>query len=162
MSIDKENPSRSAKPDLGALLAELRLRREELEVAEPNYEQQANELTKADKGKTAGERSGKESRKALNEGARAIHDRLRRARLDMQETLGDLTLAVGVRAVHDEAARVVLEQLRLLSPYPSVRVADEALALLEELNRSEPRSVGAAPHNRLAALNFATTGQALG
>ncbi len=118
MSIDKKQPSQPATADLGGLIAELRQRRDALESAEPRYEQQGTQLTSADKHETASRVGAKQHRKVLDDTPQAIHDRVRNARLDLQETLRRLTLAVGVRAVRDEMARVVLEQLKQLPPLP--------------------------------------------
>ena len=71
---------------------------------------------------------------ALEEEAQSIRDRCRDARLNLQQVLQRLVEVLQVQAVHNETVRFVLKEIKELSPHPSVRVADQALALVHSLD----------------------------
>ena len=82
---------------------------------------------------------------ALEDEAQRARNRLRNARLDLQETIRRLPGAVAPEAIQSGTGRFVLARLDGLSPYASVRTAGEALDLLEILveERPAPRPRGA-------------------
>ena len=123
--------TKPVSPELVEIVATLKRRRSALESAESDVGQ-IPELLKG-----TGDRQASLIRAGgygtLEDRAQTIRDRLNAARMDLQDSLQDLRRAVGIRAVQDPTARVILEQLERLSSYPSAREADQALALLSAL-----------------------------
>ena len=70
---------------------------------------------------------------AFGDEAQRIRNRLRDARLDLQETIRRLPSAVASEAIQSRTGRFVLDRLDGLSPYASVRTAKEARGLLQIL-----------------------------
>jgi|GEM_PF-6483914 len=142
VSIEKHAET-FAVSDRRILVEELSSLREALQRADSDL-QRIPEILAETEGSQA-----QANRSELEEEAQAIRDRRRDARLDLQEGLRRLVEVLQVQAVHNETVRFVLKQLEGLSPHPSVRVADQALALVQSLDGPGPP---AAPHPRLAEL----------
>ncbi len=149
MSADN---SPSVAAELDALIAELQQRRDGLEAAERDCETIPTLLEKADKAGKAKRSKAKQRRRALEDEAQAVRDRLRDAKLDLQETTRSIGDRVGTLAIRTEPGRAVLDRLGRLSPYPSVPVADQALSLLEALAETESFAAPAPPKDNLEKL----------
>ena len=146
MSADDKS---TVPAELVEVIAELQRRRDGLESAERDCERIPGLLAEAEKAAKVKKRGSRERHEALEAEAQAIRDRLRDARLDLQETVRGLVASVSGVAVRTETGRAVLEQLGRLSAYPAVRVGDQALSLLVALvescspaTRSAPASQG--------------------
>ena len=120
---------------LEALIARLRSERDALERAEQAAEGIGGLLSRAEG--AAEDPDSEKACEALEREAQGIRDRLRDARLDLNETIRRLSGAVARQAIRSEVGRAVLESINRLSPYPSVRTADEALGLLEALSEEQ-------------------------
>ena len=142
MSSD-DNPRASAEFD--ELIGEVGLRRDALSAAERNLDQIPDLLAKAEKARKAKKRGSKERREALEAQAQTIRDRLRDARLDLQEEIRKLPVRVSRFAIETEPGRALLGRFERLSPYPSVEVGDQALLLLEALAEIKPRGAPSFP-----------------
>ena len=133
-NLHSDDPVRALAKELQTALSEARA---SLDAAEKALDHVPALSSMADKARKAKDEGLSQAHEA---DAQGIRDQRRDALLSLDAVRRDLVRTLRPLAVEHPVVRGVLEQMERISPYSSVRVADELLALLDVLVRSaEPR-----------------------